>query len=221
VKLLKVTLSFKTDVHTTGEMGGALIEYLKDARGNPYIPATHVKGVMRCEAERILKATENIPCFITGNPEKDPTSRKHETTLCKEVRDGGYRCDICRLFGVPNTEGGGEYREGKLRITDFKTTKKVSPLSRMHVSIDRSTQTHAKQALYNMHTVPHNTEFTGYIIIRKPLSESESKLLYACLHSMAHYGFGRERSRGLGEIDPQDGLKIEEVTPEAYLEENA
>lgn len=163
---------------------------------------------MRTEAERILRSTESIPCFITGNP---------SVILCDEVKNGGFRCDVCRIFGVPNTEGGGNYREGKIRITDFKTAENIQAVSRMHVSIKRETQTKSEHALFNMLSVPCKTEFSGYILIREALTASEEKLLHASIHSMAHYGLGKDRSRGLGGIDSIDGLKITEISQDEYL----
>ncbi len=209
MKILKLSLTFKNDFHTTGESKGSLVDFLKDSKDSPYIPATHVKGVMRTEAERILRTTENISCYITGNP---------KVVLCDEVKNGGFGCDVCRIFGVPNTRGGGDYREGKIRITDFKTEKNVEAVSRMHVSIERDTQTKSEHALFNMLSVPSKTEFSGYIIIREALTTSEEKLLAASIHSMAHYGIGKDRSRGLGGImDSPESLKISEVSQNEYL----
>lgn len=209
MKILKLSLTFKNDFHTTGESKGSLVDFLKDSKDSPYIPATHVKGVMRTEAERILRTTENISCYITGNP---------KVVLCDEVKNGGFGCDVCRIFGVPNTRGGGDYREGKIRITDFKTEKNVEAVSRMHVSIERDTQTKSEHALFNMLSVPSKTEFSGYIIIREALTTSEEKLLAASIHSMAHYGIGKDRSRELGGImDSPESLKISEVSQNEYL----
>ncbi|MBU4373712.1 MAG: hypothetical protein KKD69_09520 [Euryarchaeota archaeon] len=206
MKILKISLSLKNDFHTTGESKGSLVDFLRNSKDEPYIPATHIKGIMRTEAERLLRSTENIPCYITGNP---------NIMLCDEVKGGGFRCDVCRVFGVPNTEGGGDYREGKIRITDFMTKNEVTAVSRMHVSIMRETQTKMDYALFNMQSVPSKTEFTGFVIIRETLTDSEDKLLKASIHSMAHYGIGKDRSRGLGGIKE---LKISEISQDEYLE---
>lgn len=209
MKILKISLTFKNDFHTTGESKGSLVDFLKDSDDNPYIPASHIKGVMRTEAERLLRSTQNIPCFITGNP---------KIILCSEVKNGGFKCDVCRIFGVPNVEGGVDYREGKIRVTDFKTYNNVQAISRMHVSIERETQTKSEHALFNMLSVPSKTEFSGYILIREALTTSEEKLLHASIHSMAHYGLGKDRSRGLGGImDTPEGLKISEISQDEYL----
>ncbi|MDP2844960.1 MAG: RAMP superfamily CRISPR-associated protein, partial [Candidatus Methanoperedens sp.] len=168
MNILKISFLSKNALHTTGESKGSLVDFLRNSKDEPYIPATHIKGIMRTEAERLLRSIENIPCYITGNP---------KIILCDEVKAGGFRCDVCRVFGVPNTEGGGDYREGKIRITDFRKKNKVIAVSRMHVSIMRETQTKQESALFNMHSVPSETEFSGFVIIREALTDSEDKLL--------------------------------------------
>ncbi|MBE0524585.1 MAG: hypothetical protein IBX40_09680 [Methanosarcinales archaeon] len=213
MKILKLSMVFKNEFHTTGETKGSLIDFLKDSKESPYIPATHIKGIMRTEAERILRSVEKIPCYITG----DPRSKSMNVTLCDEVKNGGFGCDVCRIFGVPNTDGGGDFREGKVRITDFRTDKKVGAVSRTHVSIDRGTQTKTEHALFNMLSVPSKTQFTGYILVRDELTDPENKLLYASMHSMAHYGIGKDRSRGLGGIDTVDGFSILEISQDEFL----
>jgi len=212
MKILKLSMVFKNEFHTTGETKGSIIDFLKDSNDIPYIPATHIKGIMRTEAERILRSVENIPCYITG----DPRSNKMNVTLCDEVKNGGFRCDVCRIFGVPNKQGGRDYREGKVRITDFRTEKDVLAVSRTHVSINRGTQTKSGHALFNMLSVPAKTRFTGYIIVRDVLTDTEEKLLHASIHSMAHYGIGKDRSRGLGGIDTVDGFSISEISPDEF-----
>ena len=205
MNILKISFSSKNDLHTTGESKGSLVDFLRNSKDEPYIPATHIKGIMRTEAERLLRSTENIPCYITGNP---------KIILCDEVKAGGFRCDVCRVFGVPNTEGGGDYREGKIRITDFNTKNKVIAASRMHVSIMRASQTKQESALFNMHSVPSKTEFYGFVLIREKLTDSEDKLLKASINSMSHYGIGKDRTRGLGGIE---NLKILDVSHDEYL----
>jgi CRISPR/Cas system CSM-associated protein Csm3 (group 7 of RAMP superfamily) len=207
MKIWKISFIFNNDFHTTGELKGSLVDFLKDSENNPYIPATHIKGVMRTEAERILRSIENIPCYITGKP---------KIILCEEVKKGEYKCDVCRIFGAPNNRS--EYKEGKIRVTDFRTEIEIIGVSRMHVSIERDRQIKSKEALFNILSVPSKTEFSGHIFIRQDLTESESKLLMASIHSMCHYGLGKERSRGLGGLDNSlEGMKITEITQEEYL----
>lgn len=213
MKIFKVTLAFDTGVFTAGSFRGASAGTLLDNRGVPYIPATHVKGVMRTEAERILRgAGQDLPCAITGDP---------AVRLCPAVSSGGFGCDVCRLFGSPNT-GGGEFHEGKLRFTDFIVTANVTLEDRTHVALDRSTLTYlgvgggndtkAKGVLFTLRQVPANAVFQGHILARDDLTVSEDRLLRASLHSASQYGFGGSRSRGLGTCR----AAMDEIPEDAY-----
>lgn len=200
MKIFKVTLTFDTGFFTAGSSHGASTGTLLNDQGVPYIPATHIKGIMRTEAERILRgAGHDLPCAITGDP---------AVRLCPEVTDGKFGCDVCRLFGAPNAGGGGKYREGKLRFTDLAPTASVTLEGRIHIALDRSTLTYlgvggrsdtkGKGVLFTLRQVPAGAIFQGHILIRDNLTESEDKLLRASLHSASQYGFGGSRSRGLG-----------------------
>ena len=198
-----VDLCFTTPFHTTGTSLGSFIRIARgrDRSGSetPYIPATHLKGVMRCEAERIMRSTSGISCFITG----EPVSEDHEIVVCDEVKAGGTGCPVCSLFGFPNTEGGGGFREGKLRFLDFYPSgnqKEIGVLTRSHVMINRDYQVKQEHALYSEEAVPSGTVFTGNIIVRDGLTEEEERVFLASLHAMADYGLGKNRSRGFGAL---------------------
>ncbi|MFQ6055192.1 MAG: RAMP superfamily CRISPR-associated protein [Methanosarcinales archaeon] len=212
MSILKIKITLKNDFHTTGDTKGSIIDYLKDKHQNPYLPATQIKGVMRTEAERIIRSIEHIDCYITGSKKNNGSIK-----VCKEVENGRYGCEVCRIFGVPKVEGGNGYREGKIRITDFKTNNKINPLIRTHTSIDRSKQSNIEGALYSSLVVPKNTEFTGYIIIKETLTASECQLLKASLQSLAHYGIGKERSRGLGGVEIE--LNTNPISYEEFIKE--
>lgn len=213
MKIWKIELIADSDFHTHGDSKGSTLDYLKDIDGVPYIPGTHVKGVMRTEAERILRSIQGIDCWITGDPDFKDASEKNKRKIktCEALERGEYGCDVCRIFGVPNTKGGKTYREGKIRVTDFRAEKKPDSVSRMHVSIDRDMLSNKSGALHRIQLVPAGSRFTGYIITKK-LGENEEKLLKASLHSMVHYGLGGERSRGLGsfKLEPVEEISYEE-----------
>jgi CRISPR-associated protein Csm3 len=213
MKIWKIELVADSDFHTYGDSKGSTLDYLKDAEGKPVIPGTHVKGVMRTEAERILRSIQGIDCWITGDldmEEKEVSEEnRRRVKTCEALRKGEYGCDVCRIFGVPSGKGGKAYREGKIRLTNFRADKNPMSVSRMHVSIDRNKLSKKSGALHRIQLVPAGTRFTGYIITKK-LCEGEEKLLEACLHSMVDYGLGGERSRGLG------SFKLEPVKEVSY-----
>lgn len=202
MKAWKITLTLKDDFHTRGESRGAIIDVLRDAEKNVFIPASHIKGVVRTEAERIMP---NKPeCYITGKGNKEgPSPCDYKNT----------KCIICPLFGFADQEKlGGRYQGGKLKFLDFYTSTK-DLIERVHVRIDRETGAHDEEALYMEKIVPKNTKFIGIIMARTDLNEEEDKLLEGAIHSAAHYGFGGGRSRGLGtvEVDIEKNVDIGEL----------
>jgi CRISPR/Cas system CSM-associated protein Csm3 (group 7 of RAMP superfamily) len=214
-----IDLCFVSPFHSTGTNMGSFIQVTRgsDAKGMnvPYIPATHLKGVMRCEAERIMRTVAGISCYITGRPDVPG----HVIEVCDEVKTGGYKCPVCSLFGVPNIDGGGGFREGKLRFLDFypsRENEEVKIERRSHVMINRKYLVKEKGALYSEEAVPSGTIFTGNIIVRSVLSEEEERLFMASLHAMAGYGLGKNRSRGfgaikIGNIRKSDHVMVSEV----------
>lgn len=213
----QITLVATSDFHTSSEAKGSTIDYLRNIDDIPYIPGTHIKGVMRTEAERILRHIDKIDCWITGDIHlKDASEdKKRPYKTCDELKNGGYGCDVCRVFGMPHGTIDVNYREGKIRITDFIANSTVFSASRMHVSIKRNTLSKKDSALFRTRVVPAGCQFTGYII-SKTLEENERKLLIGSMHSMAHYGLGGERSRGLGSFDIKS---YKQISYEDFLKE--
>jgi len=215
MNIWRITLVATSDFHTSSEAKGSTIDYLRDTNGIPYIPGTHIKGVMRTEAERILRSIDGIDCWITGDIDMKGASEKNKRPVktCEKLKRGDYGCDVCRVFGMPHGIVDENYREGKIRVTDFIVDSTVISASRMHVSIDRDTLSKRDNALFRTRVVPKGCKFTGHIIT-KDLSEDETKLLKGSLYSMSHYGLGRERSRGLGSFDIET---CEQVSPKDFL----
>ena len=216
MNIWRITLVATSDFHTSSEAKGSTIDYLRNIDKRPYIPGTHIKGVMRTEAERILRCIKDIDCWITGDIMVDASEdKKRPFKTCEELKNGRYGCDVCRVFGMPHFIDDKKYREGKIRVTDFTANDEVVSASRMHVSIDRDTLSKKKSALFRTRVVPAGCQFTGYIIT-KTLEETEIKLLKGSLHSMVHYGLGGERSRGLGSFDIES---YRQISCEDFLKE--
>ncbi len=202
-KIIELRIKLKDDFHTTGLEKGSTIDVLKDNEGNFYIPGTHIKGVVRTEAERLF----GVGCQIT-DIDKESKISKIKTCTNPETNE----CPICRMFGSPNLEGK-EFLVPKLRFLDFHSDGNEAS-TRTHVSIKRDTGSKTDKALYTEKTVPKGTEFTGYIMIRKELNNKEEKLLKGAIYSASHYGFGGNRSRGLGGVEI---VKYEEISKEDFI----
>jgi CRISPR/Cas system CSM-associated protein Csm3 (group 7 of RAMP superfamily) len=216
MNIWRVSLTVQSGFCTTGEKIGSFVDCLRDIHEIPFIPATHIKGIMRCEAERILRAdpsSKSRNCSIFGERFDDKNSSADgKPQLCGEVlqKNGNFGCDICSLFGSPNvadttkTGAGSIYQEGIIRVTDFHLDnpriKDRGTDRRPHVAINRASQTKEPRHLFSGNVVPGSQIFQGFIILRRSLTESERKLLEASLRSMAHYGIGGNRSRGLGAV---------------------
>jgi len=184
----EIEVKLLSDLHTSGERRGSVVDIMR-RDGKPYLPASHVKGVVRTEAERIWFGCKGErPCYITDMKEK-------RIWCCDDSNN--YGCPVCGMFGVPEQEKkeGDEYTEAKIRFTDFYLTGKES--ERPHVRIDRKTGSKRRRALYSERTVSRGGSFRGFIIIRD-LNDEEEGLLEGALHSASDYGFGGGRSRGLG-----------------------
>ncbi len=202
MKILRISLINTVDFHTMGETQGSTIDFLKNSEGIPYIPATHIKGVMRTEAERIMRSTMDYKHGIfkikPDNNFSDAENKRIKGIRTENELKLRETCSIvCNIFGKIHDVNSQAYHEGKIKITDFIADKKFLSVSRMHVAINRNNLSKEERALFRTRAVPAGSRFTGYLFIRD-LSEDENKLLMASLHSMCHYGLGGERSRGLG-----------------------
>ena len=172
MEIWKLVITLKTDFHTAGVTKGSTIDVLKDEKC-VYIPASHIKGVIRTEAERIIKG------------------------LNKELRI----VDI--LFGPEEQESksDGEYIEPKLKFLDaVSSIGKI--IERHHVKIEIETGSSEGHALFTQKTIPAGTVFTSFMFIRGNggLTPEEKKLLDAAIMSTEHYGLGGSRSSGLGSV---------------------
>ncbi|MCW7077221.1 MAG: RAMP superfamily CRISPR-associated protein [Candidatus Syntrophoarchaeum sp.] len=194
MKVWEVDIELLSDLHTAGERRGSLINVLR-RDGKVYLPGSHIKGVVRTEAERIWfgKNGKRI-CWVTGDPygtEKEPAGIKP----CGD-RSG---CPVCELFGVPEQERWDErYLDPALRFTDFVLLRDKGVSERTHVMILRDKGSKREGALFSERTIPRGSIFRGFILMIRDLGGGGERLLEGALHSAADYGFGGGRSRGLG-----------------------
>jgi CRISPR-associated protein Csm3 len=212
--LIDYEVRTRSDLHIGGHKESAPGEMdmgvLKDAEGNPIIPGSSLKGVLRSEMEKLLKGLRKRAC----SPEPDK--------LC-DPKKGERECTVCLLFG------GREYA-GSIRIRDAITETRTTRV-RDGVRIDRATRKAAGSALYQLEVVPRGTVFMGRMTIENPklkLEENGKEYSYAKLGALlgtiqffnaTSKSLGGGVSRGFGEvlIVPK---RIREITAGDYLEGN-
>lgn len=211
MKVMKLRIELKDDFHTSGSAQGSRCDVLRC--GEKFIiPGSHLKGVIRTEAERIwFSAMDLKPCRITYM-----TERFHCTNP--------GACPICTMFGKPNQrddlEGQGEgaagYQEGVLRFYDaIMVQGGRSPSPRTHASIDRGTESNVSGALYSVSVLGRGSVFEGFVVMRHEMTEKENRLLRGAVASAGWYGLGKERSRGLGRVE----MTLTESSMEELIEE--
>ena len=187
MRCMKIELILLNDFITSGETQGSVIDVLRGPGNSILIPASHFKGVLRSEAERL------VPGIIK---------------------------DVEKVFGLKEQEQGRDmgrkYCNPSIHFTDLYCSDLDiidNIQERAHVTIDTETDSSLPGALYLEKTVPKGSAFIGFIFIKEVRSESEKfnenivKLLKAAAMSAGQYGFGRERSRGLGGAK----IKIEDI----------
>ena len=204
--LIDYEVRTRSDLHIGGHRESAPGEMdmgvLKDAAGNPIIPGSSLKGVLRSEMEKLLNGLEKPACTPAD--------------LCPTREE----CTVCLLFG------GREYA-GSIRIRDAVTDTRTTVV-RDGVRIDRSTRKAAGSALYQLEVVPRGTVFNGRITIENPklkIEEKEKEYNYAKLGALlgtirffnaTSKSLGGGVSRGFGEVLIVPKL-IRELTANDYL----
>jgi CRISPR-associated protein Csm3 len=178
----------RSDLHIGGHSESAPGEMemgvLKDTRGNPLLPGSSLKGVLRSEMEKLLNGLDKPACTPAD--------------LCS----AGNECTVCLLFG------GREYA-GSIRIRDAVTDTRKT-LVRDGVMIDRETRRAAQGAFYQLEVVPRGAVFNGRITIENPkLKIKEKEYSYAKLGALlgtirffnaTSKSLGGGVSRGFGEV---------------------
>jgi len=174
---LELEFQFKSAFHTTGnrlalEVDRAL--YLHPVEDKPAIPATSIKGMLRRQAEIVLRALGKQVC-IPPRPED----------LCDT-------CLVCRLFGSPRTKSplifedaildGGVSQRAGVGIGRRRKTAREDPLMFSEIA-------YAPKARLRIY---------GIFQTKEDAILASSLLYVASKHSLA---LGSSMSRGLGWIE--------------------
>ena len=172
---------------------------VKDANGNPIIPGSSLKGVIRSNFEAVLRDADKRICDVFDNvclSDDDVNAiLKDEKKTPLEQAEEIYEksCDVCRLFG-------GKGIASKLQFKDcsFAGEKCVYEY-RSAASIDRETGTSVSK--YNFELVPKGTRFNFYMTAENIDDEQDGYL--DCIIKMLCSGelsVGAKTTSGSGRI---------------------
>jgi len=186
---------------------------LRGADGQPYIPGSSLRGVIRSQIERIVRSLEPTPGG--GHGACDPTVNSawcipsamidawkkelrnpalQEINVDKELADRVWEhsCRVCRSFGSA-------WLAARVRIADLHLIGDEPAIiqRRDGVAIDRDKET--VQHKYDFETVPRMTAF-GLQITAENLDAAECGLLWLGLRELieGHVLLGGFKGRGLG-----------------------
>jgi len=210
---------------------GADLATARDSTGQPVVPASALKGALRIEAERLLRQTGQVVCDAgTGGQ------------LCPPDAP----CAVCQLFG-------GAHGESKLRISDAYPAQEewhnyfsnrpqsAGPATpsglgysvRTGVSLSRSRRVAAEDLLFFLETVspafPGQAnlpalELVADLMVLRPLSPEEKRLLQGAVLSVRFLGHGKTRGTGwvalrLEEAPPQQVVASQQPQPDHLVEQ--
>jgi len=198
---MQVTARFETSLHIGGGVTGesaTIKPLLKDGLGRPYLPGSALKGVLRHEAERIVRALagENAACRApraeTMCPQWHPA-----VTGCVDAQKRAL-CPICCTFGSPARPS--PFHFGDLRADVADAEAVASTALRYGVGVSRYRGAAAENLLYTTEVVSAApmVPFSGTIEGEMPEAEGNGPLalLLAAIGALRMIGGGR--SRGLG-----------------------
>jgi len=184
----------------TGAMGETQTNKptIKDARQQPFIPGSALKGRLRHTCERLARSLLDDDRAACHAP--DPA-----TTCPLDPAWLDQYCPVCRLFGSPR-------RPSTLRFTDLHRLEPATAptLIRTGVSINRRRRAAEPQRLYDLEAVdPLDMVYRGHIT--GYLNEAEGQALIALLlgglHTLTTLGGGR--GSGLGHCAIQAQARVD------------
>ena len=203
---------------------------IRDVNGNPYIPGSSLKGVLRSYLETLLQSgidEKYKACLVVNQPclgDKDIVDRiKNSAKKRNDIEDKEkfiaqqiYEelCTVCRIFG-------NHYFASKLVINDCLLKDERAYVEwRDGVGIDRDTGTAADRRKYTFEQLAAGTrfEFSMTVDNLEPEYEEVLKLIIKVLES-GDLRVGGKTSVGLGAIrlTEVNAYKVEPSTLKKYV----
>jgi CRISPR-associated RAMP protein (TIGR02581 family) len=212
---------------------GTDLPVIKDGNNRPYIPGSSVKGVLRSELERLLRALAANTGRINGERiwACDPFSNvcisaEKKNVLEEQSKENGKvnegkfferlwenTCTACRLFGS-------QWIASRVYIKDLDLKEdqlEIRTEIRDGVGIDRDTGTASPKAKFDFEVVPIGTKFFFEAVLEN-LSDWEVGLFALILQQWetGQIALGGNTSRGIGWSELKN-IKIEKVDKENLL----
>lgn len=216
--------------------------FVRTGLGEPYIPGSSLKGVLRSAVERMAASLGGVGlrsclldagsglgdanCPTVHQEWKDDFNRARERGLNDDEIDewlyqGGKSqrfpqvtlCDTCRLFGSP-------YVASKVAVADLPLRGAIQTEIRHGVGIDRDSGTARAQIKFDYEAVPMQSAFS-FQLSAEDVDGRALGLLCVGLRELENgaIGLGGNRSRGLGGCTlTLTGLQEEDLSdPAAWL----
>jgi CRISPR-associated RAMP protein (TIGR02581 family) len=190
----------------SGDPLGTDAPVVRDAAGNPFVPGSSLKGVMRSAAEALLKGAAKESLQSCDHLTRGGACVEHETAA--KIREEAPKpraaveeiwrrsCTICRLFGS-------QALAGRVRFPDLPLQADLPVLFELRngVGIHRDKELAASGVLYDFEAVPPGTVFKLTVILDNPSDPEVGLLLYLFDElDSGHLGLGGKNSRGLGQV---------------------
>lgn len=212
----KLQLKFRIEVESglcVGKGGlesGVDIATTRDSNQRLIIPGSTIKGKLRDECERVLRAKNpSSVCLPPRTEDMCPNSWGDEMLEKKDKF-----CDICDLFGSP-------WKKGRLYFSDAIAAEDVEICIRPGTAISRQRRVVDKGKLFFTETSPPAADLNFQGEIRGQLDEEKYlfQIALLCVGLRLIPSFGRARSRGLGwsKVEKEDILINEQKIAEQVL----
>jgi len=198
------------DEFTPNAVDNSVVRY---KNGEPFIPGSSLKGVLRSYIERILNSgyderfsscfVVNEECLSDKKVEALKKDSKNEKDFAEKIYDN--MCTVCKIFGS-------KYFASKIHISDAVPIEKIYTGKRDGVAIDRDTLTAADGKKYDFEYVSPGSKFNFYMTIDN-LEEAYEDILKLIINLLAkgEIKIGGKTSAGLGDVQLKD-YKIYKIT---------
>ena len=169
------------------EPGASDLPVVKDGLGQPYIPGSSVKGVLRSYCESLLRAmaggNPDLARQLACNPLSEARKADNDTfrrciapdellalkaSYTGEALDNQlleHTCLACRVFGAQWLSSSLQIRDCLLEEVAVLRRKEFRYERRNGVAIDRDTETAGEGLLYDFEVVPAGIKFKFHLLL--------------------------------------------------------